>query len=204
MDILKIGKSKTRVSILRHFFANPDKKYYLRELEKILGISVGNIRRELLDLKESGLFESKQEGKQVYYFLNVKSSIFPEFKKIVAKTIGAEFVLKEKLMQIKGIKVAFIYGSVARGKEDSFSDVDIFIIGLASEDDLLKAVQKAEKELSWEINYVSFTAKDIKENIKEKDVFLADVLRGKKIFLIGNKNDLEKIIGGRQNSKKEC
>lgn len=204
MDILKIGKSKTRVSILRHFFANPDKKYYLRELERILGISVGNIRRELLSLKKTGLFESKQEGSQVYYFLNIKSPIFPEFKKIVVKTIGAEAVLKEKLMQIKGIEIVFIYGSVARENEDELSDIDVFIIGLIKEDALLKFIREAEKELFREINYVIFTAKDIKENIKEKDVFLADVLRGKKIFLIGNKNDLEKIIGGRQNSKKEC
>lgn len=197
MDILKIGKSKTRVKILRYFFANLNKKYYLRELERILGISVGNIRRELLSLKKTGLFESKQEGSQVYYFLNIKSPIFPEFKKIVAKTIGAEAVLKEKLMQVKGIEIVFIYGSVARGKEDSFSDIDIFIIGLAKEDDLLKAVQWAEKDLSWEINYVFFTAKDVKENIRKKDVFLRDVINSKKIFLIGNENDLEKIIGGK-------
>lgn len=195
MDILKIGKSKTRVKILRYFFANPDKKYYLRELERILGISVGNIRRELLALKKAGLFESKLEGKQVYYFLNKNSPIFKEFKKIVAKTIGAEAVLKEKLMQVKGLEVAFIYGSVAREKEDEFSDIDIFVVGSINEDNLLKFVREVEKELLQEINYVIFAEKDIKENIIKKDVFIMDVLKGKKIFLIGDKNDLEKIIG---------
>lgn len=195
MDILKIGKSKTRTKILRHFFANSDKKYYLRELERILGVSVGNIRRELLDLKKAGLFEAKQEGKQAYYFLNKSSPIYEEFKKIVVKTIGAEGVLKEKLMQVKGIKLAFIYGSVARKKEDEFSDIDIFVVGLVKEDNLLKFVREAEKELSQEINYVIFTGKDMKENLRKKDVFLTDIIKSNKIFLIGDKNDLEKIIG---------
>lgn len=195
MDILKIGKSKTRTKILRHFFANPEKKYYLRELERILGISVGNIRRELLDLKKTGLFEAIQEGKQVYYFLNKNSPISKEFKKIISKTIGKEAILKEKLMQAEGIEIAFIYGSVAREEEDAFSDIDIFIVGSAKEDNLLKIIREAEQELSQEINYVIFAEKDIKENIKKKDVFLADVIKGKKIFLIGDKNDLEKIIG---------
>lgn len=202
MDILKIEKSKTRTKILRHFFANPDKKYYLRELERILGVSVGNIRRELLALKKAGLFDAKQEGKQLYYFLDKKSPIFKEFKKIAAKTIGAEAVLKEKLLRVKGIELAFIYGSAAREKEDEFSDMDIFIVGSINEDKLLKFIREAEKELSQEINYVIFAAKDIEENIRKKDVFLADVIKGKKIFLIGDKNDLEKIVSGRENSEK--
>lgn len=195
MDILKIGKSKTRASLLRYFFANSDKKYYLRELERILGISAGNIRRELLALKKTGLFELKREGKQVYYFLNKNSPIFKEFKKIVAKTIGAEAVLRGKLMQTRGVSFAFIYGSVAREKEDEFSDIDIFIVGSIKEDDLLKFIREAEKELSREVNYAIFTEKDIKENMRKKDVFLTDVIKGRKIFLIGDKNGLEKIIG---------
>lgn len=203
MDILKIGKSKTRAKILKYFFANPDRKYYLRELERILGISVGNIRRELLALKKTGLFESKKEGKQVYYFLNKASPIFEEFKKILAKTIGAEAILKEKLMRVKGVGIVFIYGSVAREKEDDLSDIDIFIVGSLNENNLLKFIQEAEKELSREINYVIFTAKDIKEGIRENNVFLKDVIKGKKIFLTGNENDLEKIISGRKNPEKK-
>lgn len=204
MDILNISKSKTREKILRLFFFDIEKKYYLREIEKILNISVGNIRRELLSLESAGLFQKEKLGNQVYYFLNKKSPIFEDFKRIVSKTIGAEAILKQKLIGLKEIKVAFIYGSLAREKEDALSDIDIFIVGEINEDNFLLSVRKAEKILSREINYVIFKEKDLVVCLNKKEAFLKDVISGKKIFLIGDENDLEKIIGGRKNSEKKC
>lgn len=194
MDLFKLTKSKTREKIFQLFFSDIDKKYYLRELERILNLPVGNIRRELLSLKKAGLFDRQEIGKQVYYFLNKKSSVFEEFKKIVSKTIGVEGFLKNELAKIGGIKIAFLYGSFAKTREDSFSDIDLFIIGQINEDDLVKVITKAEKELSREINYVIFTDNDLKKKIKSRGAFLKDVIYGKKIFLIGFKDELERII----------
>jgi len=56
MDLFRITKSKLREGLLALYFTNPNKKYYLRELEKILNFSVGNIRRELIKLESTGLF----------------------------------------------------------------------------------------------------------------------------------------------------
>ena len=97
MDIFKLTKSKTREKILQLFFSDPSKKYYLRELERILGVSVGNIRRELLSLEKMGLFKREKAGKQVYYFLNKNSALFEDFKNIVCKTIGVQGKLKREL-----------------------------------------------------------------------------------------------------------
>lgn len=194
MNIFTITKSKTREKILRFFFSDIKKKYYLRELERILNISVGNIRRELLSLEKLGLFRHEKMGNQVYYFINTKSPIFQELKSIISKTIGLEGTIKKEFAKIKGIEIVFIYGSFARGKEDSFSDIDIFIIGSIHEDILIKAIQRIEQKLSREVNYVIFTKNDLIKSLNKKNVFLKDVLLGKKIFLIGDKNDLEKII----------
>lgn len=199
MDVLKIAKSKTRKKILQLFFFDPTKRYYLREIERLLKITAGNIRRELLSLERAGLFKKEKIGKQVYYFLNKKSPIFEEFKSIVSKTIGIEAVLKEKLAGIAGIKVAFIYGSIARNKEDALSDIDIFIIGSINEDDLLKAISKAEKRLSREINYVIFSQSDLIDGLSTNIAFLKDVISSERIFLIGDNNDLEKVISRGKN-----
>lgn len=86
MDIFNLKKSKTREKILRHYFANPGKKYYLRELERILSLPVGNIRRELLVLEKSGIFNRGKVGNQVYYYINSASPVFEEFKNIISKT----------------------------------------------------------------------------------------------------------------------
>jgi hypothetical protein len=54
LQALYISKSKIRENLLVLYFTNPKKKYYLRELERLLNFSAGSIRRELLK------FESEQ------------------------------------------------------------------------------------------------------------------------------------------------
>jgi len=195
MDILKITKSKTREKILRFFFSDINKKYYLRQLEKILSISVANIRRELLSLEKVGLFKRDKIGNQVYYYLNKENPIFDEFKKIVSKTIGAEARIKEGLKKVANIDVAFIFGSFARNREDSFSDIDLMIIGRPDEDKLISKTSSIETDLGREINYNIFSAKDFRKGLRKKEVFLEEIMANPKIFIIGNQNDLEKIIG---------
>ncbi len=197
MDILKITKSKTREKILQLFFSDINKRYYLRELEKILSISVANIRRELLSLEKAGLFRREKMGNQVYYYLNKENPIFDEFKKIVSKTIGVEARIREGLKKVANIDAAFIFGSFAREKEDSFSDIDLMIIGKPDESILISKISSIESDLRREINYNIFSAKDIKDGLKKKEVFLEEIIANQKIFIIGNQNDLEKIIGRR-------
>jgi len=203
MDVFKLTKSKTREKILRLFFSDIEKKYYLRELERILDIPVGNVRRELLNLEKSGLFKREKMGKQVYYSVNKQSPIFEEFKRIVSKTIGVEGILRKELQKVKNINVAFIFGSYAKEKEDSFSDIDLMIIGKPDEDELISKISSVEKKLNREINYSIFSSEDFKRGLRKKEVFLEEIMAGPKLFIIGNQNELEKIVGRRKSSKKE-
>jgi hypothetical protein len=70
MELFRITKSKLREELLTLYFTNPDKKYYLRVLERMLHFSVGNIRRELIKLERTGLFRIENKGNMVYYYLN--------------------------------------------------------------------------------------------------------------------------------------
>ena len=101
MDILGITKSKTREALFKLYFSDTNKKYYLRELERILKFPVQNIRRELINLEKSGMFQKEKKGKEVYYFLNKKSPIFNELKKIISKTIGIESQKSKRLSKEK-------------------------------------------------------------------------------------------------------
>lgn len=183
MDIFKITKSKTREKLLQLYFSNPNKKYYLRELERIIGLPVGNIRRELLALEKTGLFQKEKQGKEVYYFLNKKAALFNDYKSIIFKTIGAEGSLRKELKKIKGIKKAFIFGSFAKNKESSASDIDLMVIGSADEDVLISAVSKLESKIGREINYQLFDEKEWAEKSKT-DSFLKTVNSSPKIKLI--------------------
>ncbi len=185
-----LTKSKLRRDLLRLYFTNPDKEYYLRELERMTGFSVGNIRRELLKLESKGLFTFRRQGNLVYCSLNKKHPLFKPFKSIISKTIGVEGELRVALRRIKGIELAFVYGSFAKGTERISSDIDLFIMGNVNEENLITVISKAETTLKREINYSLYSRKDFEKKKKEKDYFIKELIREPKIFLIGDDDEL--------------
>lgn len=190
MDILRLFKSKTRKAIFKLYFTNPETEYYLRELERTLNIPVSMIRKELLQLEKENVFVSHKKGNLVYYQVNKTYPLFTELKSIVFKTVGAQGLLKEMIEKIKGINVAFIYGSFARNSENAASDIDLFVIGNPNEDELIKGMSGIEKVLKREINYALYTVIEFKKKKHAKDSFVLDLLENPKIFLLGDKNDL--------------
>ena len=190
MDMFRITKSKLREELLALFFTNPNKKYYLRELERLLNFSVGNIRRELIKLESSGLFLSENKGNLVYYYLNQSYPLFEELKSIIFKTSGAPKILQNFLEKLNGISQAFIYGSFAKGEEKEDSDIDLLIIGEVNEDKLIEVISKLERRLQREINYAIYGKEDFKKKKEERNPFILDILKEKKIFLIGDENGL--------------
>ena len=193
MDIARVFRSKTRKELFRLYFTNPDNEYYLRELERILGIPVSMIRTELTRLEDDGIFRSRKKGNLAYYSLNKSYPLFEELKSIVFKTIGVQGLLKETLKKIRGIAVAFIYGSFAKKGEDARSDIDLFLIGKINESRLLREIRKLEETLKREINYSVSTEDEFKKKAKEKDPFLMDILENPKILIVGDADDLQSI-----------
>jgi len=190
MDIFLIKKSKLREDLLTLYFTNPDNKYYLRELERILNYSVGNIRRELIKLENTGLFLSENKGNQVYYYLNKSYPIFNELKNIIFKTFGVAKLLHDILIKFKGITHAFIYGSFAKGEEREDSDIDLLIIGKINEDKLIDELNRLEKKLQREINYTLYSKDEFEEKKDKRNSFILDIIQGKKITVIGSENEL--------------
>lgn len=70
MDVFSLTKSKTRRKIINLFLKDPEKPYYLHEIKRVLHLSAGNIRRELLSLTQIGIFDRAKKGKVIYYKIN--------------------------------------------------------------------------------------------------------------------------------------
>jgi len=190
MDMFRITKSKLREDLLALYFTNPNKKYYLRELERILSFSVGNIRRELIKLESTGLFLSENKGNLVYYYLNQSYPLFNELRSIIFKTSGVPKMLQNTLKKFNNIDRAFIYGSFAKGEEREDSDIDLLIIGKVDEGKLIEEINKLERKLQREINYAIYGEEDFNKKKEEGNPFILDILKEKKIFLIGDENGL--------------
>ncbi|MCX5804004.1 MAG: nucleotidyltransferase domain-containing protein [Proteobacteria bacterium] len=190
MDIVKLFKSKARTALFQLYFTNPESSYYLRELERMFGIPVSILRKELMRLEGEGVFLSEKKGNLLYYRLNKDFPLFEELTNIVRKTIGIEGLLKDAINDVKGIEAAFIYGSFAKGKEITASDVDLCVIGRINEDQLIAKINAIEKSIKREINYTLFTPEEFKKKKKNKDVFILDLIDNKKIMLKGKEDVL--------------
>ena len=193
MDIFNISRSKTREAILALYFSHPEKKYYLRQLEKILYFPVQNIRRELINLEKNSIFKREKSGNQVFYFLNRKSPIYSDIRNIISKTIGIENQIRESLSGISGINKAFIFGSFADGTQDSLSDIDIIITGVIDEDVLIEKISRLENKFEREINYHIYIEKEFRERRNEENSFISKILSKPVIFLIGENENNTRI-----------
>lgn len=192
--INKLFSSKARVEILKLFLFNPESSFYQRQISILARQPLQSVQRELLKLESIGLIEKSVQGSRIYYKVNKSCPIFEDLKRIFFKSVGIAEVLKENFKNTEKINFAFIYGSYAKGEENLSSDIDLFIIGSITSKELSTLISKPKRELGREINYAVFPLNEIKSRIKRKDHFLNDVMKGKKIFIIGSENELKRAV----------
>ena len=190
LESLYIAKSKIRQDLLALFFTNPSQKYYLRELQRILGYSAGSIRRELLRFQKDALFHTQKVGNLLYYSLNTKHPLFEELRSIVSKTVGVEGSLRKILSSIKQVKISFIYGSFALEHQKATSDIDLMIIGNPDISNLNEKIASLEKKLKREINITIYSREEFVAKKRDKSGFILDLLKNPKIMLIGKEDDI--------------
>jgi len=191
LNLLELTRSRLRKKILSYFFTNPSAKLYLRETASILGEDAGNLSKELTKLEQAGVFISALRGNQKYFSLNKKCPLYKELRSIIFKTIGVEGSLNRIVNEVAGIEAAFIYGSFAMNKENSVSDIDLFILGNPDEDSLMAKIDILEKKLHREINYNIHSRKEFREKVRKKDSFIMNVLKGSKLILKGSLDEIQ-------------
>lgn len=182
--------SSTRAELLGLFFNNPDDRFYLREIARHIGKDAAGIKRELDKLVKVGLLAIEKRGVQKYYFANKNSPIFSEMKGLIFKTTGVQGAMKTSLSRLKGVKTSFIYGSYAKGAEKEDSNINLMVIGQANITELNDMVMGLEEKLKRDIDYLVFDEQEYKKRKESRDPFIRELLKGKKIFLVGKEDEL--------------
>src|SRR4030042_4076294 len=189
----KLFSSKTRVDILKLFLFNTNDSFYQRQISSLAAQSIRGVQREVDKLNRIGIIERPIQGNRIYYKLNKKCPIAQDLKNIFFKSVGIAEVLKENFKE-KKIKLAFIYGYYAKGEENLLSDIDLMVIGDISSKDLSGILSKPKKDLMREINYAVFSLREFISKTVQRDHFINSILKDKKIYIIGNKDELKGLI----------
>ena len=189
----ELFSSKARIEILKLFLFNPEKRYYQRQIASLSEQPIRGVQREIDKMKKIGLVEESIEGNRNYYQVNKDCPIYEELKRIFLKTVGVGEALRKHFGKADEIRIAFIYGSFAKGEVSILSDIDLLVLGKTSAKKLSSLLTKPRKELGREINYAVYSVKEYKRRVKQKDHFLNAILKKEKIFIIGSEDELKEI-----------
>jgi predicted nucleotidyltransferase len=182
---------RVRQRVLSLLLLHPDERWHLRDIVRRTGSAVGAVHRELAGLTESGIIARVRDGNRTYYQASASCPFFAELSGLMRKTWGMADVLRRALAHLSGsVDCAFIYGSQANGTATARSDVDLLVVGDVDEMALHRAVSKAEEALARSVNYTLLSRKEFARRRREKAGFLARVLAGDKIPVLGEMDGL--------------
>lgn len=188
--------SKLRSKVLGWLFTHPDERYFVRQLTKLINEDSTNVSRELTRQEKAGILVSITEGKQKYYQVNQKSPVFDELHGLIIKTVGIADIMKRALEPRQSdIRLAFIFGSMAKKTEGRLSDIDLLVVGNITFGDMVSLLKPAEEKLGREVNPVVYPVAEFSKKVREDHHFVKTVLEEEKIFLIGDENELKRLAG---------
>ena len=180
-----------RRRILGLLLLHPEQSFHVRELTRLAGVPSGSLHRELTALTAAGLLTRRVSGSQVCYQADRNCPLFEELAGIFRKTTGLADVLREALEPLgESVRSAFVFGSIAQGKERGTSDVDVMVLGSVSFDRVVEALMPVGEKLRREINPVVMTPEAFRAKLKARDRFASRVAREPKVLLKGDAGEL--------------
>jgi len=184
-----------RQRVLGLLLLNPERSYYVREIARLTNTAAGTLHKELARLAAAGLLVRESVGNQVRYSANRDCPVFGELASILRKTSGLVDVLAEALSPVENqIILAFVFGSLARGEQESGSDVDVMLVGGIGFADAVRVLHPVQATLQREINPVVYSPDEFHRRNTNGDSFIREVLAKPKLFIVGNENELGKLI----------
>lgn len=172
----------------------PERRLHVREIARLTQAAAGTMGKELDRLHKSGLLEQHRVGNQVQFCANQLHPVYPELSGLLRKTIGLADVLKLALAsEMSRIKLAFVFGSVAKASDTATSDVDVMVIGSVDFGSVVNRLFEAQQTLHREVNPKVYSVDEWRAKIQADSSFVQDILAKPKIFLIGDQHDLDEL-----------
>lgn len=181
-----------RRRLLAVLFMRAGQWFHLRELERLTAAaSVGSLKKELDLLSGAGLLKVQKVGNQTQFCANADHPVYPELLGLVRKSIGLVDVLHAALAPLADqVRVAFVYGSVAKGSEGPHSDVDVMVLGDVGFGDVVNALYDSQTVLGREVNPKVMALTEWRSRKLAGDSFVQDLLGKPRLLVMGANDEL--------------
>jgi predicted nucleotidyltransferase len=184
--------SATQQRVLALLFGQPERSFFTNELIGLVGAGSGAVQREIKRLVETGLVTASRIGNQKHYQANPAAPIFEELCGIVNKVLGPAEVLRAALLPLgEQVRLALVYGSVAKRNDTAHSDIDLLIVSdTLTLEQVYSVLMAAEQQLGRRVSPSVYSVAEFKQRRAGGNPFLSKVLAGKSIRLTADPDDL--------------
>jgi predicted nucleotidyltransferase len=179
--------------------ATPGQELHTREIARRVNADAHPVQRALERMLGAGLLESRRLGNLRLWSVR-ETELAGPVREIVRRTAGPAEALRTAFSSMRGVHLAFVFGSYASGKDKLGSDIDLFIVGSPDWTDLSHEVTKHEGSLGREINTVVWTMDELQSPTPKQLRFLNGLMRKPRIWLVGDDDELERLrstLGGK-------
>lgn len=183
--LVEVFGSLGRLRALRALFAEPGRGFGQRELAAEAGLDPGGVARLLKRWTAAGLVSRRQQDGLPRYYASTDPALAP-LVTLMQQDSALVRTLREALSRVKVVEVALVFGSVARGAAGATSDVDVLVLGTASELKLNAALKPAGRALGRAVRATACTIGSFKNQLRGGESFALGIVQGPRIGLIGD------------------
>lgn len=188
--------SVTRIKLLRLFYNNPERAYFVRELSRSIEIQLNAVRRELANLETVGIIKkvgSDESNDDVgterskYYKINTGFFLHDELGALLQKT---QILEERTFIDLLKKRAGDVRAMILTGFFTNNNDVstDMLLVGDIKPVVVAKIIHDFEKFLNRSIRYTILDLKEFTERREIGDRFIYSIFEGKHIFAVDNLN----------------
>ncbi|MDA1371530.1 MAG: nucleotidyltransferase domain-containing protein [Proteobacteria bacterium] len=185
--------TETRQRVLGMLYGQPGRSFFLKEILRHTGMGVGTVKRELDRLLAAGIVTLRKSGNQHHYQADSECPIYNELCAIIEKTVGMVDPLAKALAPLADeIDCAFVFGSLASGRESTGSDIDLMVIGNVSFSSVARVLHPVEQVLGREINPKVYLTSKWEQKQQAGDNFIKSIMESPQLNVIGKIEEVSK------------
>lgn len=181
--------------LLTYFAVRIDDTPHLRALMRHTGLAARSVQNELSRLEQLGVIRrERSENGLVRVRLEPSHPVWAPLQQLVRILADPVNVLRPALIDVAGVRAAYVFGSLARGTEQPDSDIDLMVVGENLDMRMLaRRTSDVGTLLGREVNVLDVTPDDLTARLALGRRFYRNVLKGPKRWVIGGVEQLPPV-----------
>lgn len=171
--------------VLRTVYADAEKSFTLNELLRTAASGKGSTQKQIERLVSAGVLrEEPRRGRQRSLRADTGFFLYAELRSIALKSFGLAEPLREALAPFEdSIAEAFVFGSVATGRDSHKSDIDLIVVGSPGLLELSERLLETEKMLGRSVHLNLYSPAEW-SHLRTSDPVLSQIAESAKLEIL--------------------